>query len=90
MRFAEQGYNRDVVFGVLIGRDCETQKAARIADSVLALHASRQPAPEPVAAAVDEAEPAVTPSPSDDDHAHKAFGNPLGALWYQFLNGLKL
>jgi len=90
MRFAEQGYNRDVVFGVLIGRDCEMQKAAHIADSVLALHASRQAAPEPVVAAVDEPEPTVTPSRSDDDHAHKAFGNPLGALWYQFLNGLKL
>jgi curved DNA-binding protein CbpA len=43
MRFAELGHNRDVMFGVLLGRDCEVQLAGRIADSVAALHASRQP-----------------------------------------------
>ncbi|OJA23482.1 molecular chaperone DnaJ [Burkholderia ubonensis] len=42
MRFAEQGHNRDVVFGVLLGRDCEAPLAERIADSVVELHASRQ------------------------------------------------
>ncbi|KWI89458.1 molecular chaperone DnaJ [Burkholderia ubonensis] len=42
MRFAEQGHNRDVVFGVLLGRDCEAPLAERIAGSVVALHASRQ------------------------------------------------
>ncbi|QBR02928.1 J domain-containing protein [Paraburkholderia pallida] len=42
MRFAEQGHNRDVVFGVLLGRDCEAQLAARIADGALELHLSRQ------------------------------------------------
>jgi curved DNA-binding protein CbpA len=41
MRYAEQGYNRDVIFGVLLGRDCPAQLAARIADSVWALHQSR-------------------------------------------------
>ncbi|PMS36594.1 DnaJ-like protein [Trinickia symbiotica] len=45
MRFAERGYNRDVLFGVLLGRDCEVELAGRIADSVAALHASRQSAP---------------------------------------------
>ncbi|PTB18993.1 J domain-containing protein [Trinickia symbiotica] len=44
MRFAERGYSRDVLFGVLLGRDCEVELAGRIADSVAALHASRQPA----------------------------------------------
>ncbi len=43
MRFAEDGHNRDVVFGVLLGRDCDVQVAERIAGSVVALHASRQP-----------------------------------------------
>jgi curved DNA-binding protein CbpA len=44
MRFADRGYNRDVLFGVLLGRDCELELAGRIADSVAALHASRQSA----------------------------------------------
>lgn len=57
MRFADDGHNRDVLFGVLLGRDCEAELAARIADSVSALQASRQAsaaaaqAPEPTAAA---------------------------------------
>ncbi|AYZ64134.1 J domain-containing protein [Burkholderia multivorans] len=42
MRFAEQGHNRDVVLGVLLGRDCEAPLAERIAGSVVELHASRQ------------------------------------------------
>jgi len=42
MRFAEQGYNRDVVFGVLLGGDCESELAARIADGAVELHLSRQ------------------------------------------------
>jgi curved DNA-binding protein CbpA len=42
MRFATEGYNRDVVFGVLLGRPCDVQLANRVADSVCALHASRQ------------------------------------------------
>ncbi|CAN0628292.1 Heat shock protein DnaJ domain protein [Burkholderia multivorans] len=43
MRFAEAGHNRDVVFGVLLGRDCDMEVAERIAGSVVALHVSRQP-----------------------------------------------
>jgi curved DNA-binding protein CbpA len=42
MRFAAQGYNRDVVRGVLLANDCSDDLACRIADSALALHASRQ------------------------------------------------
>lgn len=41
MRFAERGHNRDVIFGVLLGRECEALLAARIADGVAALQASR-------------------------------------------------
>jgi curved DNA-binding protein CbpA len=41
LRFADQGHTRDVLFGVLLGRDCEPALAARIADGVAALQASR-------------------------------------------------
>ena len=44
MRFADEGHNRDVLFGVLLGRQCEAQRAAQIADSVAALQASRREA----------------------------------------------
>ncbi|WP_143809161.1 J domain-containing protein [Paraburkholderia susongensis] len=42
MRFADEGHNRDVLFGVLLGRQCEPQRAAQIADSVAALQAARR------------------------------------------------
>jgi len=45
MRYGERGHNRDVVFGVLLGCGCEDALAARIADGVAALCASRQGAP---------------------------------------------
>lgn len=44
IRFADEGHNRDVLFGVLLGRQCETKRAAQIADSVTALQASRREA----------------------------------------------
>jgi len=42
MRFADEGHNRDVLFGVLLGRDCDADTAQRIADSVWALQESRR------------------------------------------------
>lgn len=45
MRYAEQGHNRDVLFGVLLGRACEATLAARIADGVAALQTSRKAQP---------------------------------------------
>ncbi|MCY1234925.1 Chaperone protein DnaJ [compost metagenome] len=42
MRFADDGHNRDVIFGVLLGRDCDAELAARIADSIWALQESRR------------------------------------------------
>ncbi|MCC8397209.1 J domain-containing protein [Paraburkholderia sp. MMS20-SJTR3] len=42
IRFADEGHNRDVLFGVLLGRQCEPQRAAQIADSVAALQAARR------------------------------------------------
>jgi curved DNA-binding protein CbpA len=62
MRFATEGYNRDVVFGVLLGRPCDVQLANRVADSVCALHASRQ------AAATSPAAPATSPTSADPEN----------------------
>ncbi|CAJ0857946.1 Chaperone protein DnaJ [Ralstonia sp. LMG 32965] len=59
MRFADAGHNRDVLFGVLLGRDCDAELAARIADSVWALQEARR-SPEP-ATEVSDAQPAPTP-----------------------------
>ncbi|MEM5439791.1 J domain-containing protein [Paraburkholderia diazotrophica] len=42
MRFADEGHNRDVLFGVLLGRNCNADVAQRIADSVWALQVSRR------------------------------------------------
>ncbi|PLP97648.1 J domain-containing protein [Cupriavidus pauculus] len=47
MRFADDGHGRDVLFGVLLGQECEPGLAGRIADSVWALHESRKTVVEP-------------------------------------------
>jgi DnaJ-class molecular chaperone len=58
IRFADEGHNRDVLFGVLLGRQCEPRRAAQIADSVAALQASRREAAkaEEAAAAAQSAD----------------------------------
>lgn len=56
MRYAADGYNRDVVFGVLLGRHCDLLDARRIADSVTAWHAAP--------AASDARSPAASDKPS--------------------------
>lgn len=61
MRFADAGHNRDVLFGVLLGRQCEARQAAQIADSVSALQASRREAQKAQAAAEAAAEAADVP-----------------------------
>ncbi|MFM0226852.1 J domain-containing protein [Paraburkholderia dipogonis] len=53
MRFADDGHNRDVLFGVLLGRQCEARRAAQIADSVSALQASRREAAKAEAEAAE-------------------------------------
>ncbi|MDR5768156.1 MULTISPECIES: J domain-containing protein [unclassified Caballeronia] len=87
MRFASRGHNRDVVFGVLLGAQCDESTARQIADSAIALHESRQEREEskekereeePVAAKKEEKKPAATDA-----------SNPLGAMWFQFLNSLR-
>ncbi|MBK5052250.1 J domain-containing protein [Paraburkholderia domus] len=64
MRFADDGHNRDVLFGVLLGRRCEAQRAAQIADSVSALQASRREAEKAEAAAEAAAKAADVPDVS--------------------------
>jgi DnaJ-class molecular chaperone len=61
MRFADAGHNRDVLFGVLLGRQCEARQAAQIADSVSALQASRREAEKAQAAAEAAAKAADVP-----------------------------
>lgn len=73
MRFAEQGHNRDVVFGVLLGRDCEAQLARRIADGAIALHASRQ-------AQADTTAP--RPSSEPQAEAEPSHANIFSTLWH--------
>jgi curved DNA-binding protein CbpA len=94
MHFATQGYNRDVVFGVLLGQRCDAQTAGHIADSAIALHASRQ---EQMAGEQKEAqtvtEEAVRSDEKDTEKEKEpssAHAHHLGALWFQFLNGLKV
>ncbi|CDY74361.1 Chaperone protein DnaJ [Caballeronia glathei] len=89
MRFATQGYNRDVVFGVLLGQQCDEPTARHIADSAIALHASRQ-AEAAKHADEDKGETVQEGSkrPEPDESASAA-PHHLGTLWFQFLNGLR-
>jgi curved DNA-binding protein CbpA len=66
MRFADDGHNRDVLFGVLLGRRCEAQRAAQIADSVSALQASRREAEKAAVAAEAAAKAADASEVSPD------------------------
>jgi DnaJ-class molecular chaperone len=86
MRFADNGYNRDVVFGVLLGHQCEATLANRIADSVAALHESRQAH----AAAGPAAQESETPSAHRDaardqseSHGRRHTG-VFDTLWHSF------
>lgn len=68
MRFADDDHNRDVIFGVLLGRDCDAELAARIADSVWALQESRACAPAADAPDTEAAPPpagAAASTPED-------------------------
>jgi curved DNA-binding protein CbpA len=89
MRFADEGYNRDVVFGALLGQQCDAIRAAQIADSVLALHASRQQEIVPDDPTGDEPAQPVEHAAARDDHATAGHGGALGGLWFQFLNSLR-
>jgi hypothetical protein len=86
MRFASQGYNRDVVFGVLLGAQCDEPAARQIADSAIALHESRQAREE----IKEREEESATNRKEEKEPASADAANPLGAMWFQFLNNLRL
>ncbi|MFM0299625.1 J domain-containing protein [Paraburkholderia sediminicola] len=79
MRFAGDGHNRDVLFGVLLGRRCDARRAAQIADSVSALQASRREAEKAEVAAevaakaadVSEASAQAQAATANDDAANR-------------------
>ncbi|MCY1235201.1 Chaperone protein DnaJ [compost metagenome] len=79
MRFADDGHNRDVLFGVLLGRDCEAELAARIADSVSALQASRRASA--AAAQAHEAEAAAA-SGHDTPERHRRHPGAFDSFWH--------
>lgn len=71
MRFANDGHNRDVLFGVLLGQDCEAELAARIANSVWALQEARRTSAAPAADAQDT-ETAPPPDEAAAPEPHEA------------------
>ena len=94
MRFASKGHNRDVVFGVLLGAQCDEPAARQIADSVVALHESRESrhAREAEAASQPRAEKHAEKHEAKEEEKEAATAgaaNPLGAMWFQFLNNLR-
>lgn len=78
MRFADAGYNRDVLLGVLLGRECDEEVAGRIADSVHALQQARraETATEDDVSASDEAMPHEKESRGRNDKDHDNAATP--------------
>ncbi|MGS0624528.1 J domain-containing protein [Ralstonia sp. VS2407] len=83
MRFANDGHNRDVLFGVLLGRDCDAELAARIADSVWALQEARRD----TAATTDTPDSEATPQP-DEATSPQRHASAFESFW-QGLFGLR-
>ena len=83
MRFADDGHNRDVLFGVLLGRDCDAELAARIADSVWALQEARRNN----ATAPDTPDSEATPQP-DEAASPQRSSSAFESFW-QGLFGLR-
>lgn len=84
MRFAGEGHNRDVLFGVLLGRDCEAELAARIADSVWALQESRRASEQAAKASEDAtaAAPAGAASNTDEVTPRKRHSGTFDTFWH--------
>ncbi|GJG98820.1 J domain-containing protein [Cupriavidus pauculus] len=80
MRFADDGHGRDVLFGVLLGRDCEPDLAGRIADSVWALQQSRN--------ATAQAETASTAEPTQAAGSDTPRTDKPGSAFETFWHGL--
>ena len=91
MRFAGDGHNRDVLFGVLLGQDCEAELAARIANSVWALEEARRAS----VSAADAPDTQATPTPdeapeskADEPTTHARHPSTFESFW-QGLFGLR-
>jgi DnaJ-class molecular chaperone len=100
MRFATQGYNRDVVLGVLLGHDCGVDLAQRIADSALALHTSRQAEAQAKAQAEAEARtdataeseertPDAASARQEEEPASTDRARSFSDVWFPFWNMLR-
>jgi hypothetical protein len=87
MRFADDGHHRDVLFGVLLGRDCDAELAARIADSVWALQEARR-SPKP-ATEVSDAQPAPAPEDAASKIDESAVPRRAFESFWQGLFGLR-
>ncbi|SCV00088.1 DnaJ-class molecular chaperone [Cupriavidus necator] len=83
MRFADDGHNRDVIFGVLLGRDCDAELAARIADSIWALQESRRASARAAHAPDTEAAqaPAGTGASNPDERPRRHAG-AFDSFWH--------
>ncbi|CAJ92752.1 DnaJ-class molecular chaperone with C-terminal Zn finger domain [Cupriavidus necator] len=85
MRFADDGHNRDVIFGVLLGRDCEAELASRIADSIWALQESRRAsardahAPDTEAAQAPDGAAASNP---DEETRPRRHAGAFDSFWH--------
>ncbi|ACC70393.1 DnaJ domain-containing protein [Paraburkholderia phymatum] len=79
MRYADEGHNRDVLFGVLLGRDCDADMAQRIADSVWALQQARQAAQTSEPADAMDAGVEVASSSEASDHETPSPTQPAAA-----------
>lgn len=77
MRFADDGHGRDVLFGVLLGRDCEPDLAGRIADSVWALQQSRNATAKDETASAQEAAESEAPRTDKPGSAFETFWHGL-------------
>ena len=97
MRFATQGYNRDVVRGVLLAHDCSDDLACRISDSALALHASRQAETEAEPESMEPEEAAPDTRDTHDTYGKQQEEDPAPAdrvrsfsdIWMPFWNVLR-
>jgi len=78
MRFADEGHNRDVIFGVLLGRECEAELAGRIADSVWALVESRRAE----VAAEEKAETAAVTSGAEEKKRPERHPGAFESFWH--------
>jgi curved DNA-binding protein CbpA len=82
MRFADDGHNRDVLFGVLLGQECEAELAARIADSVWALQESRRAHAQAAQASEDAANDEPAAPQADDARTANRHPGTFESFWH--------